>query len=177
MARRPFLTEAERADWAAFARHVRALPGRVTPEFSAPPGNGRSAEAKPPPQTEGVGLRRARPAVPPLVIGAQPPGLDGGSWQRFRTGKLRAARTLDLHGRTAQRACHALEHFLHAAHADRLRCVEVITGVGRGEGTGVIRREFPIWLNLPTVRSLVLAAIHPHAGNPGAVRLLLRRAR
>jgi len=33
----------------------------------------------------------------------------------------------------------------------------------------------PLWLNLPTLRPLVLAASHPHAGNPGSVRLLLRK--
>jgi DNA-nicking Smr family endonuclease len=84
-------------------------------------------------------------------------------------------RTLDLHGRTAQRAFHALESFLHAAHADQVRVVEVITGRGSGETGGVIRREFPLWLNLPTLRPLVLAASHPHEKNPGSVRLLLRR--
>ena len=50
--------------------------------------------------------------------------------------------------------------------------VEVVTGQG-----GVLRRELPLWLNLPELRGLVLAAAHPHATNPGAVRLLLRRVR
>ena len=84
-------------------------------------------------------------------------------------------RTLDLHGRTAQRAFHALHGFLHAAHADHVRVVEVITGRGSGETGGVIRRELPLWLNLPALRPLVLAASHPHPANPGSVRLLLRR--
>ena len=55
--------------------------------------------------------------------------------------------------------------------------IEIITGRGSGETGGVIRREFPLWLNGPELRSLVLAAAHPHALNPGSVRLLLRRAR
>jgi hypothetical protein len=46
-----------------------------------------------------------------------------------------------------------------------------------GEGGGVIRRELPLWLNLPEIAPLVLGAVHPHAANPGAVRLLLRRVR
>jgi DNA-nicking Smr family endonuclease len=45
-----------------------------------------------------------------------------------------------------------------------------------GQG-GVLRREVPLWLNLPELRGLVLAAAHPHAANPGSVRLLLRRPR
>ena len=101
--------------------------------------------------------------------------MDNATWNKFRAGKLAAARTLDLHGRTTQRAYHALQHFLAAAHADHVRCVEVITGRGSGEGGGAIRREFPMWLNLPDLRPLVLAASHPHPANPGSVRLLLRR--
>ena len=62
--------------------------------------------------------------------------------------------------------------FLRGAHAERLRCVEVVTG-----HSGVMRRELPLWLNLPELRRLVLAAAHPHAANPGSVRLLLRRIR
>jgi DNA-nicking Smr family endonuclease len=58
-----------------------------------------------------------------------------------------------------------------------MRCVEIVTGRGSGEGGGRIRREFPIWLNLPEIRPMILAATHPHAANPGSVRLLLRRAR
>jgi DNA-nicking Smr family endonuclease len=53
----------------------------------------------------------------------------------------------------------------------------VITGRGSGETGGVIRRELPLWLNLPQLRPLVLAVTHPHAANVGAVRLLLRRTR
>jgi hypothetical protein len=35
----------------------------------------------------------------------------------------------------------------------------------------------PVWSILPALRPLVLAATHPHAANPGSVRLLLRRPR
>jgi len=112
-----------------------------------------------------------------LSVGDHPGGVDGASWQRFRTGKLPAARVLDLHGQTAQRAFHALVAFLRTAHADRLRCVEVVTGRGSTSGVGVLRRELPMWLNLPEIRPMVLAAVHPHRANPGSVRLLLRRVR
>ncbi|MGH7043754.1 MAG: Smr/MutS family protein, partial [Acetobacteraceae bacterium] len=112
-----------------------------------------------------------------LAVGTAPAGLDAASWQRFRSGRLATARSLDLHGHTAQRAYHALCAFLHSAAADHVRCVEVITGRGTGETGGVLRREVPLWLNLPELRPLVLAAAHPHAANPGSVRLLLRRPR
>jgi len=112
-----------------------------------------------------------------LAVGDQPGGLDKASWHRFRSGRLAPERTLDLHGRTAQRAHTALQSFLHAAHADGVRCVEVVTGRGTGESGGVLRRELPMWLNLPDLRPLVLAASYPHPANQGAVRLLLRRQR
>jgi DNA-nicking Smr family endonuclease len=110
-----------------------------------------------------------------VVTGIQPAGLDTASWTRFRGGKVPPARTLDLHGKTVQSAYIALERFLVAAHADQLRCVEIITGRGSGETGGVIRRELPHWLSLPALRPLILAAAHPHARNEGSTRVLLRR--
>lgn len=170
------LSERDRADWAAFARSVALLPGRDLPELPVLP----PVEAPTPPRMTAPAPAPVLPRAPvaaPLVIGAAPAGLDNGTWNRFRAGRIAPARTLDLHGRTATSAFHALLAFLHAAHGDRLRCVEVITGRGSGETGGVIRREFPFWLNLSEVRPLVLAASHPHAANPGSVRLLLRRPR
>jgi DNA-nicking Smr family endonuclease len=170
--RRPRLSEADRAAWASFAGTIARLPGQRPPE---------PAPATPVPPASA--RRRVEPpslpsrALAVLAIGATPAGVDSATWQRLRTGKLPAARKLDLHGMTAQRAFHALCSFLRAAHAERVRCVEVVTGRGSGEGGGVIRREFPLWLNLPEIRPLVLGAVYPHPANPGAVRLLLRRVR
>jgi len=123
--------------------------------------------------------------APPLGVGGQPPGVDAASWQRFRRGQLASSRKLDLHGMTAQQAFHALRAFLRTAQSDGLRCVEIVTGRGNGEHGGVLRREFALWLNLPDIRPMVLAAVHPHTSsamhthmaNPGSVRLLLRRRR
>jgi|SRR6185437_9192477 len=168
------LTEIDRAEWAHYARHVVPLPGRARPEMVVQATPGTAPRSRPLGASVPAPPRRASEAV---AIGAQPPGVDKASWQRFRTGKLPATRTLDLHGRTAQRAYHALEAFLRGAHGDRLRCVEIITGRGTGEEGGVLRRELPLWLNLAQLRPLILAAAHPHPANPGSVRLLLRRVR
>jgi len=172
--RRPrTLSEHDRAEWAAYAQRVAPLPGRAMPPPPEP-----APATVPAPMLQPAHPVQPRPPVrptPALGVGAQPGGLDNSSWNRFRSGKLAPVRTLDLHGRTAQRAFHALHAFLHAAHADHVRVVEVITGRGSGESGGVIRRELPLWLNLPALRPLVLAATHPHAANPGSVRLLLRR--
>jgi DNA-nicking Smr family endonuclease len=174
MPRRPKLTEQDRRDWARFARHIKLLPGRDLADL---PAEAVAPTPAPPRPVEMAPIKMPAPLPSSLSVGNQPGGLDNGTWNRFRSGKLPAARTLDLHGRTAQRAFHALQSFLHAAHADRVRCVEIITGRGAGEAGGVIRRELPLWLNLPSLRPLVLAASHPHAANPGAVRLLLRKPR
>lgn len=173
MRRRGALTETDRQEWAAFTRLIVPLDGReMPPPLAAPRGVG---EAPPQPAPAARPILHRPP--PTLAVGEHPGGLDNASWNRFRSGKLPPARTLDLHGRTAQRAFHALQAFLHAAHADQVRCVEVITGRGSGENGGVLRRELPLWLNLPQLRPLVLAASHPHAANSGSVRLLLRRVR
>jgi DNA-nicking Smr family endonuclease len=173
MRRRPgSLTDQDTQTWAEYARLVRRLPGRDAPPDSraapAPP-----AASAPPPAPP---ARPARAApLPHVVAGLQPAGLDNASWSRFRTGRLAPTRTLDLHGKTVHAAYQALERFLHTAHADHVRCVEIITGRGSGESGGAIRREFRLWLNLPNIRPLVLAAAHPHAHNDGATRVLLRR--
>lgn len=167
------LSNHDRLVWAAYVQSVRVLSGREAipppPVPSTPP---PPASA---PQPPSVGPSVTARFTPALTTGHQPAGLDNATWNRFRGGKLSPARTIDLHGKTAQAAFLALDRFLRAAHADHLRCVEVITGRGTGEQGGVIRRELPMWLNLPALRPLVLATAHPSAINPGSTRLLLRR--
>jgi len=109
-------------------------------------------------------------------VGGPAAGLDGGSWNRLRKGRTRPERILDLHGATAQVAFAAFERFIGLARADGIRCVEIVTGRGAGEG-GVLRRELPHWINLPQLRGAILAATYPHRANTGAVVLLLRRVR
>lgn len=118
----------------------------------------------------------ARPQFVELTVGGAAAGLDSASWERLRRGRMRPQRVLDLHGRTVQTAFMAFEHFIAAARADGIRCVEIVTGRGAGEG-GALRRELPLWLNLPQMRGYILAATHPHRANVGAVVLLLRRVR
>jgi DNA-nicking Smr family endonuclease len=174
--RKPRLTDEDRQQWALYAQHLAPLRGRVPAVPASMPDATPPAEAVPMPvKPKGRPATRAQAAA--LAVGDNPGGVDRATWQRLRTGKLAPARTLDLHGRTAERAFHALAGFLRAAQADGLRCLEVITGRGTGEAGGVIRREFPHWLNLPEIRPLILGAAHPHALNQGSVRLILRRIR
>jgi DNA-nicking Smr family endonuclease len=179
------LSEADQALWANYASQIaplRSRPGKKSPRSETPRSETPEPTAKPTASAEtrpkiAAAVSKPRMIALPLSVGTQPGGLDKATWQRFRSGKLAAARTLDLHGMTAQRAFHALVSFLRSAHAEQARCVEVVTGRGSGETGGVIRREFPHWLNLPEIRPLILGAAHPHALNPGSVRLILRRIR
>ncbi len=172
------LTDADRALWANYVTELVPLRTRVGEKRSDPIPTARQAppDSKARPRTVAQATK-PRTIAFPVTVGNQPGGLDSATWHRFRTGKLTAARKLDLHSMTAQRAFHALVSFLRTAHAEQVRVVEVVTGRGSGEAGGVIRRELPHWLNLPEIRPLILGAAHPHVLNPGSVRLILRRIR
>lgn len=179
MARRPRnVTASERALWHAYLslNAVEALPGRDAPPPPAPPPP--DASPAPPTPAEAAPAPRARLAapVPALAVGQPGAGMDERRWRDLRRGKTRPERTLDLHGRRAEEAHGATLAFLRNAHADGVRCVAIVTGKGGGEG-GILRRELPHWLNLPSLRPLILGAAHPHRANTGAVHLLLRRRR
>ncbi|APH60679.1 Smr family protein [Granulibacter bethesdensis] len=184
------LSEAERTEWTRYTVAVIPLHGKaghgenMTPPAAAitdsPIHSARHSPVAAPSfrQTEAGAGAPTFAQLFPLPAGAQPPGVDTGTWNRFRNGRLGATRTLDLHGHTLQRAYHTFEAMLLRAHADGLRCIEVITGRGRtgsGETVGAIRRELPLWINLPHLRPLVLGITYPHAANTGSVRILLRK--
>ena len=178
------LRDSERLLWDAVTLHIRPLPGRpprAAPPPAAPPANAAAAAAPAAVAASAAAPRAASRAMPQpgtarlVEIGIRQPGLDDTSWRRLSNGGLRPQRTLDLHGRTAQNAFAALHGFLLRAQQQQLRCVEIITGVGSGHEGGILRRELPFWLSRHDLRHLVLAAVHPHPGNQGAVRVLLRR--
>lgn len=109
-----------------------------------------------------------------LEINGRQPGLDTTSWNALASGKMKPQKRLDLHGHFAQDAFFKLHHFLHGASRQGIRCVEVITGLGSGQEGGVIRQELPHWLERGDLRPLILAVVHTHKKNKGAVRILLR---
>ncbi len=167
MSRTRGLSKSDLRLWAAFTETIALLPGKAR----------LAVEAEPVTVMEIV-----TPAVVPaapgkknaaeLAVNLVPGGLDKSTWKSFATGKIRAARRLDLHGLTATRAHTAVTNFIERAYAEQVRCVEIITGKGE-----VLARELPHWLNSPGVRGRILAVAHPHAGNTGSVRILLRRDR
>ena len=193
------ITEQDQEIWSLFARAVKPI--RTRKRSKTPTSPTTDPGAPPPAILPPAILPPAKPILQPpsratelpavagpnaplayLIIDIQPPGLDNSTWNKLRTGRAGAShhgtgRRLDLHAHTAQRAHTALHQFIHAAIRDQVRVVEIITGQGSGQQGGVLRRELPVWLNLPTLRPLLLAACYVHAANHGAVRLLLKRTR
>ncbi|KXV36689.1 DNA mismatch repair protein MutS [Gluconobacter albidus] len=118
---------------------------------------------------------KSRPAE--LSVGVRAPGLDDTSWKRLSRGQMKVDARLDLHGYVVQEAFERLYDFMQRARVRNWRCVEVVTGLGSGETSGLIRRELPLWLQRGDLRSMVLAVVHPHAANHGSVRILLKTRR
>ena len=137
---------------------------------------------------------RAEPARPARIVDAPPPApaqsappplapplapLGRRLTRRVARGKEAIDARLDLHGLTQAQAHSALLRFLRNAHARDARLVLVITGKGRGDEPGVLKRQVPQWLGLPELRSLVVGfedARIAHGGE-GALYVRLRRAR
>jgi DNA-nicking Smr family endonuclease len=130
----------------------------------------------------------ARPPVPtraaPAVQAPPAPALrlERRLKQRLARGSESVDARLDLHGRTQSQAHNALLRFLQKRQADGAKVVLVITGKGRGDlagEPGVLKRQVPLWLQLPEFRGYVLAVEEAHVGHggEGALYVRLRRTR
>ncbi len=106
--------------------------------------------------------------------------VDNRTMDRLRRGQLRPEARLDLHGMTQDEAHRALTGFVERSAARGARSILVITGKGRvSEGGGILRNQFPGWLNSPPIRPLIIgfAEAQPRDGGGGAFYVLLRRKR
>ncbi len=122
------------------------------------------------------------PVIPrplaPLALGSTA-DMDRRTAQRFKGGEMAVDGRIDLHGLTLDQAHSALTAFLRGAYARGARCVVVVTGKGKGDSIGKIRKETPYWLNQAPLRSMILAVTEarPGQGGSGALYVLLKRKR
>jgi DNA-nicking Smr family endonuclease len=186
MARRPRAVSPEEVElFRETVKDAAPLTGRKRkPRIAAPPAPVATIPTKP-------AASSARPMAPP----SKPPpppraplatldhgvavGIDKRTLERFRKGEMPVDATLDLHGMTQDAAHIALLRFIDRTAAAGHRCLLIVTGKGLREGTGVLRRQVPRWLNDPLTRPMLLA-IHrarPQHGGDGALYVLLKRKR
>lgn len=172
---RRVLSYEERVLWSAVTRSIAPLPGRAA--GSAEEGEMQvPASAAPSRAPAAVTSRMTAPAPPPALPPLAPLGRR--MRQRVARGRELIDARFDLHGLTQVEAHAALARFLHAAGARGARLVLIITGKGgRGGGSGVLRRQVPLWLALPEFRDLVIGFEDAHVahGGEGALYVRLRR--
>ncbi|QDH13926.1 Smr/MutS family protein [Formicincola oecophyllae] len=82
----------------------------------------------------------------------------------------------DLHGLSVADAYWVFCAFMRRALEQGMRCVEIITGIGRFSG-GQIKHEARHWLENSEFRQHVQISVHPDPGNKGAIKVLLKRRR
>ena len=171
------LSDEDQALWQIVTRSIVPLKRR---RMRRDPEGARSTaklQSKPAPPSLRAHAAPARPtakAPPPLMP------IDRRLRQRLARGQVEIDARLDLHGRTLSEAHAALLRFLHRAQGEGAKTVLVITGKGGADaGRGALRRQVPLWLALPELRSHVLGVEEAHAahGGAGAFYVRLRRGR
>ena len=120
---------------------------------------------------------------PPLIVGDLS-CMDGNTAKRMKRCEYKVEATLDLHGKTENKAYQAVINFIKQSYLLNKRCVIIITGKGLTNNNddifstkGKLKERTPIWLNSEEVRPLILGFTHPIAslGGSGALYILLRK--
>jgi DNA-nicking Smr family endonuclease len=189
--RRRKLSEEEHTLWGRVTRSV--LPLRQKPMLvdlkagtleskAKPAGQARvhsKAAPKPVPKHAPKHAPRIESKIAPQ---AEPAPLDRRQKRRLARGAEPIDARIDLHGHTQSQAHVLLLNFLRAAQRDGAKFVLVITGKGlRGDDhrseRGVLKRQVPLWLQLPEFRGYVLGFEHAHIGHGGEGALYVRLRR
>lgn len=106
--------------------------------------------------------------------------IDRATAQKLKSGKFPIDIRLDLHGHTQEEAFTLLKQRLALAYETGQRCMLVITGKGKfSGGEGVLRQQFPLWLNMQGLREYVVmfTKAMPKDGGSGAFYVLVKRKR
>jgi DNA-nicking Smr family endonuclease len=189
--RRRHLTAEEERLWTAVARSVRPLRAKLTTKPTAKSSAALLAKAAPskpqsakPNVTKPNVAKHVEHAPQPVAPKAKPPSPAKAFALRERRqlarGKAEIGGRIDLHGMTQAEAHDALQRFLRRAQAEGAKFVLVITGKGGpGGDRGVLRRQVPLWLALPELRTCVLGfdVAHVGHGGEGALYVRLRKGR
>jgi DNA-nicking Smr family endonuclease len=187
------MSDDERALWRAVTRSVAPLRRRRV-AIERAQAEGAVERARPEPTERKGKPAPSRPAATTRVTPAPQPAVqpvmrpERRLKQRLARGSESIDARIDLHGRTQSQAHAALLRFLQKRQADGAKIVLVITGKGGGAGDGdrgfasergVLKRQVPLWLQLPEFRGYVLAVEEAHIGHggEGALYVRLRRAR
>lgn len=184
MTRRP-LKPGDKALWEMVARTVAPLKARraeLKPKPSAksiePPLPAASAEPRPEPPAPAPATAKAAKARK-LAEARALGDLDRGLRRRLARGVETIDGRIDLHGMTQEEAHGALIRFIANSQKAGRRTVLVITGKGRGDRTGVLRRAVPHWLTGRELARLVVSygPAHQTHGGDGAIYVRLRSSR
>jgi DNA-nicking Smr family endonuclease len=171
--KRKGLNAQDRAVWGAFTQSVRPLAQRSPVPLS------RTVRAARAPATASE-----MPAAPVRKAAPEVEAIERRQKQQLARGRVEIDARLDLHGKTQAQAHTELMRFLRRAQSQGAKFVLVITGKGAlarnhaGE-PGVLRRQVPLWLRQPELRSCVSAFEQAHVvhGGEGALYVRLRRLR
>jgi DNA-nicking Smr family endonuclease len=181
--RKRALSDEEQALWQAVAKSAKPLRRRRVAPAKVVEAAAEIVDPKPPAKPRPVVSATNLPLRPIAAKPAPPPLAPLGRRERSKLAKGRKAidARIDLHGMTQAVAHRALIAFLHRAHGDGATFVLIITGKGRSSAMegGVLRRQVPLWMGLPELRSLVVGFEEAHIGHggEGALYVRLRRSR
>ncbi|RAI44061.1 Smr/MutS family protein [Rhodoplanes roseus] len=169
------LSDDEHRLWSGVIRSVRPMhPARasVTPLPAAPAAPTPATEARP----AATARQKVRHTAPPEPKAPPLAPIGRRDTRRLVRGHTDIDARIDLHGMTQAEAHAALRAFVWRAQGSGARYVLVITGKGGegdGLGRGVLRRQVPLWLQLPEFRTCV-AGFDAAVGHGGAGALYVR---
>ena len=105
-----------------------------------------------------------------------PKTLEPSGDKRVRRGRVQIDRRVDLHDMTRDQARPALFNLVRTAYGRDEKCLLVITGKGL-RLNGVLRQNFPAWINSDEIRPLIAsyAQAHIRHGGTGAWYVFLKR--